>query len=81
MESISFLDNIKHKIIMSSNIIVPSPNKSVATSDKVVQSEKVEKVNVTLDDIEDPVFKICQKNLDNKIERRISRNINSRGSL
>ena len=45
---------------MSSNIICPSPKKSVAPS------EKVEKPSGNFDDIEVPVATIRQKDLDNK---------------
>ena len=45
---------------MSSYIIGPLPNKSVAPS------EKVEKVSGDLDDIKDPVVTIRQNYLDNE---------------
>ena len=48
---------------MSSNIIVPPPNKSVAPSDKV------EKSSGNLDDIQAPVVTIHQKGLDDKKEK------------
>ena len=59
LDSISLLDNIRHKIV-SSNIIVPSPNTSVESS------ERVEKSSTNLDDIEEPVVIIHRKYLDNK---------------
>ena len=43
MGSISLLEDIKHKIIFSYNIIGPYPNKSLEPSDKVAPSEEVEK--------------------------------------
>ena len=55
MGSISLLEDIKHKIIFSYNIIGPYPNKSLAPSDKVAPSEEVEKGSGTLDDIEELV--------------------------
>ena len=54
MESISLLESIKHKMIMSSNNSGPFPKQSVATSEKVETSEEVEKGSGFLDDIEDP---------------------------
>ena len=47
---------------MPSNIIWPSPKKLVAPS------EKVEKSSGNLDDIEAPVARISQTDLDNKKE-------------
>ena len=44
---------------MSSNIIDPSPKKSVAPSEKVAPSEEVEKGSGYLDDIEEAVVTIC----------------------
>ena len=52
------MEKIKHKIIMSSYIIGPSPNKSVAPSKKVAPSEEVEKGRWTLNGIEHPVVTI-----------------------
>ena len=52
---------------MSSNIIRPSPKKSVAPIEKVAPSEEVEKLSLTLDHIKDPVVTIRQNYLDNKI--------------
>ena len=48
---------------MSSNIIGPLPKKSVSPS------EKIKKSSGNLDDVEDPVVIICQKDLYNKKER------------
>ena len=50
------------KLIMSSNIIGPSPNKLVAPS------EKLEKASGDLYDIKAPVVMICLKYLGNKNE-------------
>ena len=69
LESIIFLKKIKHKIIISSNIIDPSPKKSVAPSEKVAPGQEVEKGSRNVYDIEEPVVTICQKDLDNKIEK------------
>ena len=55
---------------MSSNIIGPSQNISVAPSEKVAPSEEVEKGSGNLDNIEEPVVTICQKYLDNKTENK-----------
>ena len=55
LDSISFLDNIKHKIITSSNIISSLPNKSVSPSEKVAPSDEAEKGSGKFDDIEEPV--------------------------
>ena len=52
---------------MTSNIIGPPPKKSVASSDEVAPSEDIEKGSGTFDDIKEPVVKICQKDVDNKI--------------
>ena len=60
---------------MSSNIIGPSPKKSVAPSDNL------EKASGYLDYIGAPVVTIRRKDLDNNNERRIPRNMTSRGSL
>ena len=60
---------------MSSNIIGPSPKRSVAPSDKV------DKASGELDDIEAPVVTICQNYLDNKKERTMPRNTTYIGSL
>ena len=60
---------------MSSNIICPSPNKSVAPS------EKVEKGSNTLDEIEEPVVTIHQKNLDKKSRGEYPKTSPLRGSL
>ena len=46
---------------MSYNIIGPYQNKSVATSEKVVPNEEVEKVSRNVDDIEEPVFTVNTK--------------------
>ena len=54
---------------MSSDIINPSPNESLPPSEKVAPSEEVEKGSGTLDDIKEPVVKIRQKDLDNRIEK------------
>ena len=54
---------------MSSNIIDPSPNKSVWPIEKVAPSEEVEKGSGTFDNIEYPVVTIRQKDMDNKIKR------------
>ena len=48
---------------MPSNIIEPLPKKSVAPIGKV------KKASGNLDDIEEPVVTICQKDLDNKKEK------------
>ena len=69
LESINFLEKIKHKIIISSNIISPSPKKPVSPSDKIAPSEKAEIIIGTSDDIEYPVVTIRQKDLDNKTEK------------
>ena len=52
------MEKIKQKIIISSSIIIPLPNKSVAPNVKVSPSEEVEKGSVTLDDIKEPVVTI-----------------------
>ena len=54
---------------MSSNIIGPSPKKPVAPSEKVAPSKEAEKINGTLDDIEEPVVTIWQNDLDIKTEK------------
>ena len=46
---------------MSSNIIDPSTEKSVAPVDNVAPSEEVKKGSVTLDDTEEPVVTINKK--------------------
>ena len=59
MESISSLEKINKKII-SYNIIIPLPKKSVAPS------EKVQKASGGLDDIKALAVMIRQNDLDNK---------------
>ena len=56
------------KIIMSSfprKKVAPLPKKRVGPSDKVTPSEKVEKVTNLLNYIENPVYMIRRKDLDN----------------
>ena len=69
LESTSFLEKIKQKIFILSNISAPYPKKSVAPSEKVALSEEVEKGSGPLDYIEEPVVTIHQKDLKNKIEK------------
>ena len=69
LKSIILLEKNNKKIIKTSNIIFPSPKKSVSPSEKVAPSEKVEKGSGTLYDTKYPVVTIHQKNLDNKIEK------------
>ena len=45
LDSISFMEKIKHKIIMSYNIIGPSPKKSVSPSEKDAPSEELGKIS------------------------------------
>ena len=47
----------------------PLQNKSVAPSEKVAPSYKVENLSATLDDIKDTGVTIYRKYLDNKIEK------------
>ena len=54
---------------MSSKIIVPLPNKKVASRERVAPSEEVKKWSGTLYDIEEPVVTIRQNYLDDKIEK------------
>ena len=56
MDSISFLEKVKQEIIMSSNIIGPSPREKVAPSEKVTPTEEVEKGIKTLDDMDNTKF-------------------------
>ena len=82
LESISFLEKIKHKIIISYNTIFPYPKKSVEPIEKVAPSEDVEKGSGALDDIEKPVFtgnnkiteelelKVCNKSVAPNIKKK-----------
>ena len=67
LESISFLEKIKRKFILSSlprKKVTPLPKKKLVTSEKVTTSEKVDKGTKKLYDTKEAVVKICSKDLD-----------------
>ena len=57
-------EKIHHVVVAKENSTTIAEEK-VVTSEKDTPSEKVDKVTKTLDDREEPVVKICRKDLDN----------------
>ena len=62
------MEKVKDKFIMLlllSKKLTPLPEKKIVTSEKVTSNEEADKGTKKLDDMEEPVVKICRKDLDN----------------
>ena len=52
-------------LLLLSKKLTPLPEKKIVTSEKVTSNEEADKGTKNLDDMEEPVVKICRKDLDN----------------